>query len=70
MGDHCIVAAGSVVTKSFPPNSVIGGNPAKTICTINEYAEKYKDYAIDFRKIPLEDRADFFSDHPELMVNR
>jgi acetyltransferase-like isoleucine patch superfamily enzyme len=31
IGDHCVVAAGSVVTKSFPSHSVIGGNPAKLI---------------------------------------
>ncbi len=31
VGDHSIVAAGAVVTKSFPPYSIIAGNPAKKI---------------------------------------
>ncbi|PBQ34502.1 acetyltransferase [Sphingobacteriaceae bacterium] len=35
IGDGCIIAAGAVVTKSFPANSVIGGLPAKLIKTRN-----------------------------------
>lgn len=31
IGDGCMVAAGAVVTKSFPPNYLIGGVPAKII---------------------------------------
>jgi acetyltransferase-like isoleucine patch superfamily enzyme len=31
IGDNCIIAAGAVVTKSMPPNSLIGGVPAKVI---------------------------------------
>lgn len=31
IGNHCIVAAGAVVTKSFPDNCIIGGIPAKFI---------------------------------------
>lgn len=31
IGNGCVVAAGAVVTKSFPDNSVIGGVPAKLI---------------------------------------
>lgn len=34
IGDGSVIAAGAVVTKSFGPNSVIGGCPAKVIRTI------------------------------------
>lgn len=33
LGEGCIVAGGAVITKSFPPLSVIGGNPAQLIKT-------------------------------------
>ncbi len=31
IGDNCVIAAGAVVTKSMPPNSVIGGVPARVL---------------------------------------
>jgi acetyltransferase-like isoleucine patch superfamily enzyme len=37
LGDHTVVAAGSVVTKSFPGNCMIGGVPAKIIKSLEDY---------------------------------
>ena len=31
IGDGCVIAAGAVVTKSFPPRTIIGGVPARVI---------------------------------------
>lgn len=40
IGPNAIVAAGAVVTKDVPPNSVAGGVPAKVICSFDEYVAK------------------------------
>lgn len=40
IGNNCVIAAGSIVTRDVPDNTVYGGNPAKMICTLDEYAEK------------------------------
>lgn len=40
LGDNVVVAAGAVVTKSFPANVVVGGNPAQIIKTIEEESDK------------------------------
>lgn len=34
IGEHSVVAAGSVVTRDVPPNTLVGGNPAKRIRSI------------------------------------
>ena len=31
IGDHAIVAAGSVVTHDVPPNALVAGNPARVV---------------------------------------
>jgi maltose O-acetyltransferase len=42
MGDNSIIGAGSVVTRDIPPNTVAAGNPARAICTIDEFLTKQK----------------------------
>jgi len=37
LGDRCIVAAGSVVSESFPSDSVIMGSPAKRVMSTSTY---------------------------------
>lgn len=50
IGSNSIIGAGSVVTKDIPPNSVYAGNPAKFICSIEEYLKKCTSSSIDFKE--------------------
>jgi acetyltransferase-like isoleucine patch superfamily enzyme len=52
IGPNSIVAAGSVVTRNVPPETVVGGVPARRICSLEEYIEKYLR-----RMIPIEARS-------------
>lgn len=37
IGDNTIIALGSIVTKSTPPNSVVAGMPARVVSTLDDY---------------------------------
>jgi acetyltransferase-like isoleucine patch superfamily enzyme len=39
IGENAIVGAGSVVTKDVPPNSIVAGNPARFLRSIEENKE-------------------------------
>jgi acetyltransferase-like isoleucine patch superfamily enzyme len=42
IGPFSVVAAGSVVNRDVPPGTVAAGVPARVVCTLDEYVEKYR----------------------------
>jgi len=40
IGPNAVVAAGAVVTRSVPPNTVVAGVPARPVCSYEEYVER------------------------------
>lgn len=40
IGDNVVIGANSTVTHDVPSNTVVAGNPAKEICSIEDYLEK------------------------------
>ncbi len=51
IGDNCVLAAGAVVTKSMPTNTVIGGVPAKAIKSIK--GERYVEEVYSEHGLPI-----------------
>ena len=43
IGNNVIIGAGSIVTTDIPDNSVYAGNPAKYICSYDEYMNKNRE---------------------------
>ena len=54
IGDNVIIGAGSVVTGNIPSNNVYAGNPARQICTLEEYLLKRKE---QMQRAPLYDES-------------
>ncbi len=61
IGDNVLVAAGSVVTKSVPSNVVIGGNPARIICSIEEFENKNKKYNVSCKSYSFEKKKKYLT---------
>jgi hypothetical protein len=42
IGPDSVVGAGSVVTRDVPPRTVAAGVPARVLCSLHEYVERYR----------------------------
>lgn len=65
IGEGAIVAAGSVVTKSIAPHTCCGGNPARYICTTDEFLERNLKYNVNSKRLTKEEKKKFLLSLPE-----
>lgn len=56
IGEGSLVAAGSIVTRSVPAGVVVAGNPAKSVCTVEEYIERNKKYNLGTKNLSAEEK--------------
>ncbi len=65
IGEGALVAAGSIVTKSVEPHTVVAGNPARYICTTEEFYEKNKMYNVGTKKMNADEKKAHLLSLPE-----
>lgn len=57
--DHVLVAAGSVVCNSIKSGMVVGGNPARVICTVDDYISRNERYNLNTKKLNVTQKKAF-----------
>lgn len=71
LADNIIVGSGSVVTKSFyEGNIVIAGNPAKKICTIEQYKNKIRNFGFDIRGLSHKEKESLLTENRKRLVKK
>lgn len=65
IGDNVLIAAGSVVTKSIPSNIVVAGNPARYICSLDEYIEKNLPFNTNTKSLNPKEKKKFLLAQPD-----
>lgn len=56
IGKGSMVAGGSIVTKSVPEGVVVAGNPAKYVCTVEEYIDRNIKYNVGTKGLSHQDK--------------
>ena len=56
IGRGSIIAAGSIVTKSVPAASVFGGNPARFICSIDDWLKNNEKYNVGTKSMSSKEK--------------
>lgn len=54
IGPRTIVGAGSVVSRSLPPDSVCAGNPARVLGTLEEYLDRHRRHLAERPRFPCD----------------
>lgn len=59
IGKGAMVAAGSIVTKSVPDGMVVGGNPARVLCTVEEYLGRNIKFNVKTKGMRMEQKKQY-----------
>lgn len=70
IGSNCVIGASSVVTKSVPDDSVVAGNPAKYICSTQEYLKKSEDHFLPLKGVIPKERRNEILKSEELFLKK
>lgn len=54
LGPRTIVGTCSVISKSLPADSVCAGNPAKVLCSLDEYLERHRERLVELPNFSYE----------------
>lgn len=65
IGDNVLIAAGSVVTKSIPSNVAVAGNPAKYLCSLDEYIERNIAFNTDTKSLSPKEKKTYLLAQPD-----
>ncbi len=70
IGEGALVAAGSIVTKSVPPGMVVGGNPARVICTVDEYINRNMKYNLNTKPLSFEQKKVIILQSEDMLIKK
>ena len=65
IGNNVLIAAGSVVTKSIPDNTVVGGNPVRVICSLDDYLKRNLRFDTESKELNPDEKKKLLMSLPE-----